>query len=138
MFYSGFFTCLKEISFFIDALDVKEVDLEKEIDNIWNPRFNLGWDEKSLLSINHSGFTTIAKYFFELGLKAQKRELVITQEEMQYDFLNYQKNTFPKWSEEDDKILDKIVNSLMGAENVECADYNIMYDWLNSIEERMQ
>lgn len=31
MFYSGFFTCLKEISFFIDALDVKEVDLEKEI-----------------------------------------------------------------------------------------------------------
>jgi len=28
MFYSGFFTCLKEISFFIDALDVKEVDLD--------------------------------------------------------------------------------------------------------------
>ena len=51
---------------------VEEVDLEKEIDNIWNPRFNLGWDEKSLLSVNHEGFTTIAKHFYELGLKSIK------------------------------------------------------------------
>lgn len=134
MFYSGFFTCLKEISFFIDALEVKDVDLEKEIRlyKMRNPI--IGHREESLKDY----MSNVAKHFFELGLKAQKRELVITQEEMQYDFLNYQKNTFPKWSEEDDKILDKIVNSLMGAENVECADYNIMYDWLNSIEERMQ
>lgn len=59
----------------IDTLDVKEVDLEKEIDNIWNPRFNLGWDEKSLLEMNHEGFTTIAKYFYELGLKAKGDKL---------------------------------------------------------------
>ena len=62
----------------INSLEVKEVDLEKEIDNIWNPRFNLGWDEKSLLSTNYEGFTTIAKYFFKLGMvacnKAQKGE----------------------------------------------------------------
>ena len=56
---------------FLD-LETKEVDLEKEIDKIWNPRFNLGWDEKSLLSMNHEGFTTIAKYFYELGLKAKE------------------------------------------------------------------
>ncbi len=31
MFYSGFFTCLKEISFFLDNLEAKEVNLEKEI-----------------------------------------------------------------------------------------------------------
>lgn len=61
-----------EVLSFLDTLEVKEVDLEKEIDNIWNPRFNLGWDEKSLLSMNHEGFTTIAKHFFGLGLKAQK------------------------------------------------------------------
>lgn len=65
---------------FLNTLEVKEVDLEKEIDNIWNPRFNLGWDEKSLLSMNHEGFTTTAKHFFELGMaasiKAQKVELV--------------------------------------------------------------
>ena len=60
----------------IDSLQQEhpEMDLEKEIDKIWNPRFNLGWDEKSLLSINHEGFTTIAKHFYELGLKTQKGE----------------------------------------------------------------
>ena len=56
----------------LDTLEVKNVDLEKEIDNIWNPRFNLGWDEKSLLSMNHEGFTNIAKYFVELGLKLRR------------------------------------------------------------------
>lgn len=65
---------LENLNYFIDTLEVKEVDLEKEIDNIWNSRFNLGWDEKSLLSMNHEGFTTITKHFFELGLKAQKGE----------------------------------------------------------------
>lgn len=61
---------------FMDSLPNEPVsnDLEKEIDKIWNPRFNLGWDEKSLLSMNHEGFTTIAKYFYELGLKSQKGE----------------------------------------------------------------
>jgi len=57
-----------------ENVEVKGMDLEEEIDNIWNPRFNLGWDEKSLLSMNHEGFTTVAKHFFELGLKAQKGE----------------------------------------------------------------
>lgn len=45
---------------------------------------------------------------------------------------------FIKWSEEDDKILDKIVNSLMSAENVDCANYNIMYNWLESLKQRME
>ncbi len=43
-----------------------------------------------------------------------------------------------KWSEEDDKIVTKIVNSLMRAENVEGDDYNIMYNWLTSIKERIE
>lgn len=58
-----------------NTLETKEVNLEKEIDKIWNPRFNLGWDEKSLLSMNHEGFTTIAKHFFELGLKLKGEKL---------------------------------------------------------------
>ena len=33
MFYSGFFTCLKEISFFLDTLEVKEVDMRRELEN---------------------------------------------------------------------------------------------------------
>ena len=58
----------------IDTLEVKDVDLDKEIDNIWNPRFKLGWDEKPFIYVNHEGFTIIAKHFFELGLKTQKGE----------------------------------------------------------------
>lgn len=53
---------------------------------------------------------------------------------------NYEKKhnkALEKWSEEDDKILNKIVNSLMGAENVDCTDYNIMYNWLESLKQRM-
>ena len=66
-----------------------------------------------------------------------KKKYIGDVEKIRYDSLNCQ-NIVLKWSEEDDKILDKIVNSLMGAENVECADYNIMYNWLNSIKERFQ
>ena len=64
----------KNVLSFLDTLEVKEVDLEEEIDAIWNPRFSIGWDEKSLLSMNHEGFTNIARHFFELGLKTQKGE----------------------------------------------------------------
>lgn len=56
---------------FLDTLEMKEVDLEKEIDNVWNPHFNLGWDNNSLVSINHKSFESIAKHFFELGLKTK-------------------------------------------------------------------
>ena len=62
---------MTDILSFLDTLEVKEVDLDKEINDIWNPRFNLGWDEHSLLSINHEGFTSIAKHFFELGLQSR-------------------------------------------------------------------
>ena len=67
----GYRDCARDILSFLNTIEVKEVDLEEEIDKIWNPRFNLGWNEKSLLSMNHEGFTTIAKYFYELGLKAK-------------------------------------------------------------------
>ena len=62
---------IEDVESLIESLETKEVNLEEEIDKIWNPCFNLGWDEKSLLSMNHEGFTTIAKYFYELGLNAK-------------------------------------------------------------------
>ena len=54
---------------FIDTLDVKKVDLEKEFDNY----------TKNILAcdVQFEPFTHLyncAKYFFELGLKAQKEE----------------------------------------------------------------
>lgn len=61
-------TCNKLLSF-IDTLEVKEVDLEKEFDNY----------TKDILAcdVQFKPFTHLyncAKYFYELGLKAQKGE----------------------------------------------------------------
>ena len=51
---------------FLDTLEVREVDLEKEIKFEYNPIDGLSFEE----------FARIAKHFFELGLKAQKGEKV--------------------------------------------------------------
>lgn len=58
-------------------------------------------------------------------------------ERIQYDSLNCQ-NIVLKWSEEDEKILIKIITALMAAKNVECADFNIMYNWLKSIKQKIE
>lgn len=50
---------------FLDTLEVKEVDLEKEIDREIETR----WRGEYLFT---SKFRESAKHFFELGLKAQK------------------------------------------------------------------
>ena len=62
---------------FLDTLDVKEVDLEKEMDKEWNKCEPV--DEGmglEIASIEHEQFDNIAKYFFELGIKAQKGEKI--------------------------------------------------------------
>lgn len=53
---------------FLDTLEVKEVDLVKEYDNEFfkDPVFGK--------LVNRNAGISIAKYFFELGLKAQKGE----------------------------------------------------------------
>ena len=50
---------------FLDTLEVKEVDLEKEIEK--------SLKRHSMLAVGKKDFTDIAKHFFELGL-AQKGE----------------------------------------------------------------
>lgn len=65
-----------ELLSFIDShqQEQPEVDLEKEIDKMWNPCFNLGWDEYSALSMNHEGFVHVARHFFNLGYNVRKEE----------------------------------------------------------------
>lgn len=58
-------------------------------------------------------------------------------EKLQYGSLNC-KNIVLKWSEEDDKVFDKIIDSLVNAKNVDCSDYNIMCNWLESIKQRLE
>ena len=57
---------LDDILSFIDTLEAKEVDLEKEIASQYESNYEdyLTYEE----------FADIAKHFFELGLKAQKGE----------------------------------------------------------------
>ena len=68
--------CYKEILSFINTLEVKEVDLEKELIEWHKEHF-----KKDGTFIGMSGFyltnnsqMDIAKHFFELGLKSQKGE----------------------------------------------------------------
>ena len=50
----------------LDTLEVKEVDLDEEIEKCLK--------RHSMLALGKKDFTDIAKQFFELGIKAQKGE----------------------------------------------------------------
>ena len=52
----------------IDTLEVKEVDLQSEIDRVWD------YTSDNFLEDGWKEFEDIAKHFFELGLKVQKGE----------------------------------------------------------------
>lgn len=71
------FDITNDILSFIDTLEVKEADLEKEIDDYVNEHFS-ECDDGVLISDANSkeltllDITPLAKYFFELGLKSQK------------------------------------------------------------------
>ncbi len=49
---------------FLDTIEVKEVDLDEEIERCLK--------QHSMLAVGKKDFTEIAKHFFELGLKTQK------------------------------------------------------------------
>ena len=61
---------------FIDTLEVKEVDLEKEIKDYIHalPHAKTGVPNGWRLSWHEDKVIEIAKHFYELGLKAQKGE----------------------------------------------------------------
>jgi hypothetical protein len=55
----------------VDTLEVKEVDLEKEIEEV---KHNYKVDDNLHTSICSADIEWLANHFFELGLKAQKGE----------------------------------------------------------------
>lgn len=62
---------------FINTLEVKEVNLEEEITDYINRHYHIRFDEtleRGNDPLTTMDFEEIAKYFFELGLKAQKGE----------------------------------------------------------------
>lgn len=60
---------LQEVQCELDSIEVKEVDLEKEINAYMDNEMKFLSDE-----VGYDTFSTIATHFFELGLKAQKGE----------------------------------------------------------------
>ena len=62
-----------EILGIINTLEVKEVDLEKDIQDIFQ-KYKNGYN--GLLICKKEDFSVIAKHFFKLGLKVQKGEEV--------------------------------------------------------------
>ena len=66
--FKGRITGYADILSFLDTLEVKEVDLEKEID-VWYQKA-----PKEFEKVFYEDIEECAKHFFELGLKAQKGE----------------------------------------------------------------
>lgn len=69
MYWSGFFACLKEISFFLDSQEQPKVDLKEEIASFFskNPIPHEHITDWPLLK-------NTALHFFNLGLNARKEE----------------------------------------------------------------
>ena len=67
----------KSILFFLDSLEVKEVELWKEIDKEWNKcepiDDGMGLE---IASIEHEQFDNIAKRFYKLGLNANNNSVI--------------------------------------------------------------
>ena len=66
---TGYDCALYELQDFLDTIEVKEVDLEKEIDEWYNTKAS-----KEFENVFYDDIEKFAKHFFELGLKAQKGE----------------------------------------------------------------
>ena len=68
-----------DVKYIIDTLEVKEVDLDGERRNYLTEHFNVYEDgilqsKRSNLPLDTYDVIKIAKHFFELGIKAQKRD----------------------------------------------------------------
>ena len=62
------YNILVDILSFIDTLEVKEVDLEKEIQRQYNVHKNSNNIAKNCVIMTKGGFEYFAKHFFELGI----------------------------------------------------------------------
>lgn len=76
-FYDGMKQGCVDLLSFLDTLEVKRMDLEKEIDDYINEHFSECEDGVLISDANSKELTlldaaSIARHFFELGLKAQK------------------------------------------------------------------
>ncbi len=62
-FERGYHSCLNAVSDSLDTIEVKEVDLEKEIDSTY----------RNYVAFGRQEIANVAKHFFELGLIEQNK-----------------------------------------------------------------
>ena len=128
-FWAGQISAFNDVLKILKTLEVKDVDLEKEVANWWNDHYkNLKDDYKFERYNGHymdnSTIISLAKHFYELGLKAQKINSKETGE------VNI------KWkSSQFDDICEILLNMLhsKGDVNKEAIQKDI--DWIISIGE---
>lgn len=79
-FWAGQISAFDSVLKILDTLETKEVDLEKEIENLIEKEKAFITDNREVKYYNGDSFNHIyelefiAKHFFELGIKAQKGE----------------------------------------------------------------
>ena len=76
-YHEGIFDGLSRVETFIDSLETKEVDIEKEVINWWNAYYSskaYTFEGYTGHYLENSTLVEIAKHFFEMGLKTQKEE----------------------------------------------------------------
>ena len=71
---TGAYSVLCDLRHFLDTLEVKEVDLDKEIKEVQRNYKTIEEYEGYPCTMYAGGIEWIAKHFFELGLKARKGE----------------------------------------------------------------
>lgn len=87
--------------FFINTLEVKEVDLEKETDKWYNTKAS-----KEFENVFYGDIEKCAQYFFELGLKTQKAEITpipLTLEILEKNGFE-RSEVFVEWKYENDNV----------------------------------
>ena len=81
MFEQGRISAFEDAKLFLDTLEAKEVDFDRDIRAYLTDPFNIYEDgvlksKKSGLPLSTYDIIKVAKHFFKLGLKAQKGEEV--------------------------------------------------------------
>ena len=107
---------LRMLELSLDSHEVKEVDLEKEIDKVWDTDYED-------FGISVDDFYRVTRYFFELGLKAQKGKEVDLEKDVRqilslyYEGIKYYDDIIKKEREENGasdlaiKIMDGVVDA---------------------------
>ena len=77
MYWGGVISCLNEVQTLIDTLEVKEVNLEKELKEDWLFADKSEVDCFESMCLTKDMFVSLAKKYFKLGLQARADQKLV-------------------------------------------------------------